>query len=50
MVKLLEIYESHQSVHLVLELVSGGELYAFIKKRGMTFEEAEAQQIMRGLL
>ena len=48
-IKLHEVYESQNNVHLVLELVTHGELYDKIKSNG-TFEESEACLIMKGLL
>ncbi len=45
-VKLYEIYEDQQCVHLVCELVSGGELFDFIKaKRKMS--ESDTAKLMK---
>ena len=43
-VRLIEVYESDRSVHLVLELVRGQELFEAVKARegAKCFEEREA--------
>lgn len=43
------IFESENNVHLVLEVLQGGELFERIKKHGV-FSEPEAQTIMYGIL
>lgn len=44
-----EVFESEKNVHLVLELLEGGELFERIKANG-TYDEPEAVIIMRGIL
>jgi len=48
-VKLEDVYESSDSVHLVLEHLEGGELYDLISQRG-EIGEAEAVGLVRQLL
>ena len=48
-IKLYEVYESEEYVHLVLEYVKGGELFDHIQNKG-TYTEADAAQFMRQLV
>lgn len=48
-IKLYEVYESERYIHLVLEYVSGGELFEKIQSTG-TFSEADAAKFMRQLI
>ena len=43
-----EVFESENNVHLVLEILSGGELFERIKSHG-NFDEPDAAIIMRGI-
>ena len=47
--RLHEVYESEQYVHLVYEQVKGAELLSKLKARH-TYTEGDAAEIMRGLL
>lgn len=48
-IKLYEVYEDDKFVHLVLELLEGGELFHRIKKKSK-YAEADAITIMRNIL
>ncbi len=48
-IKLHEVYESRNNVHLVLEHLSGGELFERIRQRGQ-YSEHDASVIMRAIL
>ncbi len=47
--KLFEVYEGHEYVHLILEYLKGGELFDRIQAKG-GFSEADAARIMSRLL
>lgn len=47
--RLLEVFESDQYVHLVLSFINGGRLFSRIKKRD-SYTEEDARNIMRTLL
>jgi serine/threonine protein kinase len=52
-VRFLQVIETKQFVHLVMELIRNGSLNQLIQERkrlAHTFTDAEASQIMRGLL
>lgn len=46
---LYDIYEEEKLVHLVLELLQGGELFERIKAKGM-YSEKDAMLIMKNIL
>ena len=48
-IKLHEVYESINNVHLVLECLNGGELFERIRQKGQ-YNENDAGIIMRCLL
>jgi calcium-dependent protein kinase len=48
-IKLYEVYESKNNIHLILELLKGGELFNQIKEKGH-FSENYAAKIMKNLL
>jgi len=48
-IKLYEIYEEEKLVHLVLELLEGGELFERIKLKGL-YNEMDAMMIMKNIL
>ncbi len=48
-VKLCEVYESEQYIHMACEFVVGGELFSRIKKMA-SYTEQDARNIMRSLL
>lgn len=48
-IKLYEVYESKNNIHLVLEHLSGGELFERIRQQGQ-YSENDAAVIMRCLL
>ncbi len=48
-IKLYEVYESKNNIHLVLEHLSGGELFERIRQKGQ-YSENDAAIIMRCLL
>ena len=48
-IKLYEVHESAEYVHLVLEYVKGGELFEHIQHKG-TYTEADAAKFMRQLV
>lgn len=48
-IRLYEIYEEETIVHLVLELLEGGELFERIKQKG-TYSEKDAMMIMKNIL
>ena len=48
-IKLYEVYESKNNIHLVLEHLSGGELFERILRQGQ-YSENDAAIIMRCLL
>ena len=48
-IKLIEVYESFNNIHLVLEHLNGGELFERIKQRGQ-YGEQDAAIIMRCIL
>lgn len=48
-IKLHEVYESSNNVHLVLEHLNGGELFERIRKQGQ-YSENDASTIMQCLL
>ncbi|KAM3141155.1 hypothetical protein pb186bvf_006760 [Paramecium bursaria] len=47
--KLYEVYETQNSLYMGLELLQGGQLYEYMKKK-VIFQNKEIQQIMNGLL
>ena len=48
-IKLFEIYEDETHIHLVLEYLSGGELFQHITRVGI-FSECDAINVMKNLL
>ncbi len=48
-IKLLEVYESMNNVHLVLEHLNGGELFDRIRQKGQ-YSESDAAVIMRCIM
>ena len=49
-IKLYEVYETDNSVYLVLELIEGGELFEAIKEKGSTFFELDVRILLKNLL
>lgn len=49
LIKLYEMYESENSIYLVLELIKGGELIKRIAKEKI-FNESDLKILMRNLL
>ena len=47
--KLYEVYETQNSIYMGLELLQGGQLYDYLKKK-VIFQTKEIQVTMRGLL
>lgn len=47
--KLYEVYETANSLYMGLELLEGGQLYEYLKKK-VIFQNKEIQIIMKGLL
>lgn len=47
--KLYEVYETQNSLYMGLELLEGGQLYEYLKKK-VIFQNKEIQIIMKGLL
>lgn len=48
-IKLFEVYESEQNVHLILEYLQGGELFQRIKNKG-SYSEKDAATALRSIL
>ena len=48
-IKLHEVFESPNNIHIILEYLNGGELFERIKKNGM-YNERDASVIMGSLL
>jgi len=48
-IKLFEVYYSHEAIHLVFEYLKGGELFEYIEKKGI-FTEDEAKNIIEKLV
>mmetsp|Transcript_13860 Transcript_13860/g.13816 ORF Transcript_13860/g.13816 Transcript_13860/m.13816 type:complete len:551 (+) Transcript_13860:79-1731(+) len=48
-IKLYEVHEADKHVHLVMEVLEGGELFNRIRNKG-TYTEADAIKIMRNIL
>lgn len=48
-IKLLEVYEGEEHIHLVMEYLKGGELFEKILNKG-SYSEADASKIMHRLL
>jgi serine/threonine protein kinase len=48
-IKLVEVYESLNNIHLVLEHLNGGELFERIRQKGQ-YSEMDAAVIMRCIL
>jgi serine/threonine protein kinase len=48
-IKLIEVYESMDNVHMVLEHLNGGELFERIREKGQ-YSESDAAVIMRCIL
>ena len=48
-IRLYEVYESLNYVHLVLEYLKGGELFEKIRSKG-NYSEADAAKVMKRLL
>jgi calcium/calmodulin-dependent protein kinase I len=48
-IKLWEVYESMNNVHLVLEHLNGGELFDRIRQKGQ-YSESDAAVIMRCIM
>lgn len=48
-IKLYEIFEDTKHVHLVMELLEGGEMYERIRHKG-SYTEEDAMKIMRNIL
>ena len=44
------VYESDNSIYVVMENISGGQFYNLIKKKGGPFPNPETRQLMLGLL
>jgi len=49
LITLYEVYEADQYVHLVFEIIKGGELFTKIKKKS-DYTEGDAKKIMKTLL
>lgn len=45
-IKLYEVYEAEKHVHLVMELLEGGELFNRIRSKG-TYTEVDAIKVMK---
>lgn len=48
-IKLYEVYEADKHVHLVMEILEGGELFNRIRNKG-TYTESDAIKVMKNLL
>jgi len=48
-IKLFEVYEADKHVHLVMEVLDGGELFNRIRSKG-TYTEVDAIKVMRNIL
>ena len=48
-IKLYEVYEAEKHVHLVMELLEGGELFNRIRSKG-TYTEVDAIKVMKNIL
>jgi serine/threonine protein kinase len=48
-IRLYEVYESPNNIHMILELLEGGELFDKIKKK-VLFKEIDVKIIMRSIL
>ena len=48
-IKLYEVYEDIKHVHLVMELLEGGELFCRIKNKG-SYTESDAIKVMKNIL
>jgi serine/threonine protein kinase len=48
--KLEGVYESENSIYVVLELLNGGQLFHRIQKSNGFFSESEVKEFMFGLL
>lgn len=48
-IKLFEVYEAEKHVHLVMEVLEGGELFNRIRNKG-TYTEADAIKCMKNIL
>ena len=48
-IKLYEVFESEQNIHLLMEHLDGGELFERIKEKG-SYSELDAAGIMRKIL
>ena len=48
-IKMYEVYEADKHIHLVLELLEGGELFNRIRNRG-TYTESDAIKVMQNVL
>ena len=48
-IKLFEVYEAEKHVHLVMEVLEGGELFNRIRNKG-TYTEVDAIKVMKNIL
>ncbi len=49
-IKLYEVYETENSIYLVLELIEGCELYEVIQDKNQIFNDKDTQNIMKSIL
>lgn len=48
-IRLFEVYEGKDHIHLVLEYLRGGEIFSKLLEKG-TYSEADAAKLMRKLM
>lgn len=48
-IKLFEVYENEQFIHLVLEYLKGGELFQMLQKKGQ-YSEKDASVAIKSIL
>jgi calcium-dependent protein kinase len=48
--RLLDVYESSDALHLVMEILSGGELFDRVQQSGGTFSESSAAAVIKQIL
>jgi len=44
-IRLLDIFENHEKIYIVMELLKGGDLFTYLEKRNFELTERRAKQL-----